>query len=152
MVHGLTQKTKTLQARIVSGSVVLLLGSGLTTVTNLAYNIVVARYLGPGAFGQATVVYTLLTILSAVTLSFQIVSTKAVAQQNSIEQKAAAYRGFHRSAWECGLLVALLLFLFRHPIADYLNLSDPVLISPARHRLRVLHSIRKPPWLRARRL
>jgi O-antigen/teichoic acid export membrane protein len=129
VVHGLTPRTKTLQARIVSGSVVLLLGSGLTTATNLAYNIIVARYLGPGGFGQATVVYTLLTILSAVTLSFQIVSSKAVAQQNSMERKAAAYRGFHRSAWQCGFLVALVLFLFRHPIAEYLNLSDPVLIS-----------------------
>ncbi len=107
----------------------MLLGSGLTTATNLAYNIVVARYLGPGGFGQATVVYTLLTILSAATLSYQIVSSKAVAQQDSIERKAAAYRGFHRSSWQCGLLVALLLFLFRQSIADYLNLSDATLIS-----------------------
>ena len=47
VVNGLTQKTKTLQARIVSGSVVLLAGSGLTTAINLVYNIMVARFLGP---------------------------------------------------------------------------------------------------------
>lgn len=55
-VNGLAHKTKTLQARIVSGSVVLLSGSGLTTAINLIYNIVVARFLGPKGFGQATVV------------------------------------------------------------------------------------------------
>ena len=129
MVIGLTQKAKTLEARIVSGSVILLTGSGLTTAINLAYNILVARFLGPKGFGQATVVYTLLTLLSGVTLSFQIVSTKVVAQQLTFEGKAAAYRGFHRSAWACGLLVALVLFLFQRPIAGYLNLPDPALVA-----------------------
>ena len=129
MVIGLTHKTKTLEARIVSGSVILLTGSGLTTAINLAYNILVARFLGPKGFGQATVVYTLLTLLSGVTLSFQIVSTKVVAQQTALEGKAAAYRGFHRSAWACGLAVALVLLLFQQPIAQYLNLPDSTLVA-----------------------
>jgi O-antigen/teichoic acid export membrane protein len=128
-VNGLTQKTKTLQGRIVSGSVVLLSGSGLTTAINLAYNIVVARFLGPRGFVHATVVYTILTLISAVTLSFQIVSAKVVARQNSSEGKAAAYRGFHRGAWGCGILMALILLLFQRAIAGYLNLPDPVLVA-----------------------
>jgi O-antigen/teichoic acid export membrane protein len=129
MVNGLTPKTKTLQARIVSGSVILLSGSGLTTVINLAYNIVVARFLGPKGFGHATVVYTILTLVSAVTLSFQIISAKVVAQQSSPEGKAAVYRAFHRAAWGCGLLVALVLLAFQRGIADYLNLPDSVLVA-----------------------
>ncbi|MGH9607759.1 MAG: lipopolysaccharide biosynthesis protein [Terracidiphilus sp.] len=129
MVNGLSNKASTLQARIVSGSVILLAGSGLTTAVNLAYNVVIARYLGPGSFGHATVVYTLLTLLSAVTLSFQIVTAKVVAQQDSMEGKAAVYRSLHRSAWACGLMVALVLFLFRSGIAAYLNLPDSILVS-----------------------
>ena len=66
---GQMQKPKTLQARIVAGSVILLSGSGLTTAINLAYNIAVARFLGPKGFGHATAVYTILTLISAVTLS-----------------------------------------------------------------------------------
>jgi len=128
-VNGLIQKSKTLQARIVSGSVVLLSGSGLTTAINLAYNIVVARFLGPKGFGHATVVYTILTLMSAVTLSFQIISTKVVAQQASPEGKTAVYRVFHRSAWACGILVALVLLLFQKPIADYLNLPSSALVA-----------------------
>lgn len=129
VVDGLTQKDKTLQGRIVSGSVVLLTGSGLTTAINLAYNIVVARYLGPKGFGHATVVYTILTLISAVTLSFQIISAKVVAQQASPQGKAAVYRGFHRGAWGCGIAVALVLLLFQKGIADYLNLPSPVLVA-----------------------
>lgn len=127
--NDLTQTTKTLQARIVSGSVVLLSGSGLTTGINLAYNIVVARFLGPKGFGHATVVYTILTLVSAVTLSFQIISAKIVAQQSSAEGKSAVYRGFHRGAWVCGILAALVLLLFQKGIADYLNLPDPTLVA-----------------------
>jgi O-antigen/teichoic acid export membrane protein len=129
VVNGLTEKTKTLQARIVSGSVVLLSGSVLTTAINLVYNIAVARFLGPRGFGQATVVYTILTLISAVTLSFQITSAKLVAQQSAAKGKAAVYRGFHRGAWACGILAALILLLFQRAIADYLNLSSPILVA-----------------------
>src|SRR5580658_7798773 len=128
-VNGLTQNTKSLQARIVSGSVVLLSASGLTSAINLGYNIIVARFLGPKGFGQATVVYTILTLISAVTLSFQIISAKTVAQQSSPEEKAAVYRGFHRAAWGCGVLVALILLLFQRAIAHYLNLPGPALVA-----------------------
>lgn len=125
----MTTKAKTLQARIVSGSVVLLSGSGLTTAINLAYNIVVARFLGPKGFGHATVVYTILTLISAVTLSFQIISTKVIAQQDSPEGKSAVYRAFHKGSWVCGILVALVLLLFQRTIADYLNLPDSNLVA-----------------------
>jgi len=122
-------KSKTVPARIVSGSVVLLSGSCLTAAANPAYNIVVARSLGAIGFGHVAVVYTLLTILSAATLSFQIVSAKVIAQQTTAEAKAAVYRSFHRSSWVCGILAAVLLFEFRDAIAGYLNLPGAELIS-----------------------
>jgi O-antigen/teichoic acid export membrane protein len=129
VLNGRIYNPKSLQAKILSGSVVLLSGSGLTTAINLAYNIVVAQFLGPKGYGHATVVYTLLTVLSALTLSFQIVSTKLVAQQSSIEAMAAVYRAFHKSALACGLLVALFLLLFQRGISTYLNLPDPMLVA-----------------------
>jgi O-antigen/teichoic acid export membrane protein len=123
-----SEKSRTLQARIVSGSVVLLSGSTLATAINLAYNVAVARFLGPRGYGHASAVYTLLTIISAVTLSFQIISAKVVAQQSTQGGKSAVYRDFHRAAWGCGLLVGFLLLLFERQVAGYLNLPSPVLI------------------------
>jgi O-antigen/teichoic acid export membrane protein len=128
-VPAVIKDSRTLQARIVSGSFVLLAGSSLATGINFAYNIAVARFLGPAGFGHATVVYTLLILISAVTLSFQIVAAKLVAQQTSLECQAAAYRALHRGAWACGILVAVALLIFRVPIAEYLKLPSPVLIS-----------------------
>jgi hypothetical protein len=84
--------------------------------------------LGPAAFGHATAVYTLLTLISAVTLSFQIVPAKVVAQQSTPETKGAAYRDFHRGAWGCGVVIALLLVLFQSSISAFLKLPSPVMV------------------------
>ena len=127
-MNGQMQESKSLHARILSGSVVLLLGSGLTAAINFAYNVAVARILGPAAFGHATAVYTLLTLISAVTLSFQIVPAKVVAQQSTLETKGAAYRDFHRGAWGCGVIIALLLVLFQSSISAFLKLPSPVMV------------------------
>lgn len=129
MVSPVVPTRKSLQSRIVSGSIVLLSGSGLNTAINLVYNIAVARYLGPKGFGHATVIYTILVLLSAVTLSFQIIAAKMVAQQSSRAEKSAVYRLFHSASWACSIAVALLLVLFQRGISDYLNLPDPNLVA-----------------------
>ena len=45
------------------------------------------------------------------------------------DRKHAVYRGLHRAAWGCGIVIALLLLLFRTPVANYLNLPTPLLVS-----------------------
>lgn len=107
----------------------LLSGSSLATILSVAYNVVIGWYLGPKSFGHATVVYSLLVLLSAISFAFQIVAAKVVAQQSSAEVKAQVYRLFHRSAVGCGISVALALFLFQQGIADYLNLPDSSLVA-----------------------
>jgi len=119
---------QTLRSRIVSGSLTLLVGSGLVGAANLVYNIAVARLLGPVGFGHATAVYTLLMLMSAVTLSFQIVCAKLVAKHEFPAGKAAIYAALHWRAWLVGVVIGLLLILTRTAVASYLNLPDPLLI------------------------
>ena len=59
-------ESRALQSRVVSGSLVLLTGTGSVTVMNLIYNIAVVRFLGPTGFGHVAAVCTLLTLISAV--------------------------------------------------------------------------------------
>jgi O-antigen/teichoic acid export membrane protein len=113
---------------MVAGSVVLLSGSTLAAVLNLAYNVAVARFLGPNGFGHATVVYTLLTLISAATLAFQIIAAKVVAQQSTPEGKSAVYRALHKDSWICGIAITILLVAFEHQLTVYLNLPNPWLI------------------------
>jgi O-antigen/teichoic acid export membrane protein len=120
--------SNTLRQKIVAGSITLISGSALVTVINLGYNISVAKFLGPQEFGQATVVYTILTLISAITLSFQILSAKSVAKQKSLAEKLAVYHYLHRASWVWSIFAGCLLFSFRQDITSYLRLPSPTLV------------------------
>jgi O-antigen/teichoic acid export membrane protein len=118
-----------LKSQLLGGSLTLLAGSGLVGVTNLVYNVATARLLGPTGFAHATAVYTLLMLMSAVTLSFQVVCAKYVARTSSAEEKARVFARLHQRAWMAGIAIGILLLLGRNALARYLNLPDPNLIS-----------------------
>lgn len=128
VIRSAKPNSGTLQARVLSGSAILVAGSSIVAAVNFVYNLAVAKFLGPAAFGHATVVYTLLVVVSAATLSYQIVTAKVVAQQTGLEARADVYRRIHRNSWVCGLGLALAIVLFRHPITNYLKLPDALLI------------------------
>jgi O-antigen/teichoic acid export membrane protein len=129
-VRGMEQPPiKTLRSQLLGGSLTLLAGSGLVGVTNLVYNVTTARLLGPAGFAHATSVYTILMLMSAITLSFQVVCAKYVANHVLAQDKAAVFARLHQRAWIAGVAIGLLLFLLRHLVTRFLNLPDPILIS-----------------------
>src|SRR6185437_16664748 len=79
------------RSRMLNGSLVLLLGTGMVTLLNFGYNVAVARLLGPAGFGHAAAAVTLLMLVSALTLSFQLVCAKLVARNESVQARAAVY-------------------------------------------------------------
>ncbi len=123
------RRAKALRQKLLGGSLTLLAGSGLVGVTNLLYNVITARMLGPTGFAHATAVYTLLMLASAITLSFQVVCAKYVASHEPANEKAAIFGRLHLRAWIASVGIGLLLFLFNGVVQRYLNLPDPVLIS-----------------------
>src|SRR6476660_6694861 len=92
-----------LRLRVLSGSAIMLLSSVFVGAMNLVYNFAVAHKLGADEFGHASVVYTLLMLLSSVTLSFQLMCSKFVARSESTFDKVAIYKTLHRWAWVCGV-------------------------------------------------
>jgi len=113
-----------LRARVLGGSMVMLLGSTLVGAINLVYNLAVAHKLGASGFGHATVTYTLLMLLSCITLSFQLVCSKFVARASAEQDQAAIYRHLHHRAWIYGASIGLLLTLTTSEISHYLNLPS----------------------------
>lgn len=128
IIERITATTRTPRERLLNGSAILLTALCILTLANFGYNIAVARILGPISYGHTTAVYTLLVLTSAVTLSFQILTAKIVAQRSTAELQALAYREFHRWGWAAGILVSSLLLLFRNAITAYLNIPAPLLI------------------------
>lgn len=124
-----TLKRKALRQKLLGGSITLLVGSGFASVANLLYNVVTARMLGPTGFAHATVVYTMLMLASAITLSFQVVCAKYVASHESKDEKAAIFGSLHLRSWMAGIGIALLLIAFNHALTAYLNLPNERLIS-----------------------
>ena len=120
---------KNLRQKLLGGSLTMLAGSGLVGVTNLVYNVITARLLGPTGFAHATSVYTLLMLASAITLSFQVVCAKYVASHENSAEKSTIFAGLHLRAWLTGIGLGLLLFAFKNAIQAYLNLPDSTLIS-----------------------
>jgi O-antigen/teichoic acid export membrane protein len=119
------------RGRVVRGSAILLLGTGLVAATNLIYNILIARMLGASGFGHASALYTLLMLVTAITLSFQIVTSKFIARNSEVAMQARVYGTLLRRAWQVGLAVAILLTAASAYLKTYLNL-------PAQHDLVLL--------------
>ena len=117
-----------LRARLLSGSMIMLVSSAAVGGINLLYNLTMARWLGAEQFGHAAAVYTLLMLLSSVTLAFQLVCSKFVAQSESVEAKAGVYISLHRRAWQCGIIMGYLLIWASGSVSRYLNLPTRIYI------------------------
>src|SRR5580704_11802514 len=124
-----TTPAKTLKSQLLGGSLTLLAGSGLVGITNLVYNVVTARLLGPTGFAHATAVYTILMLMSGITLSFQAVCAKYVAKSATPKEQETVFSSLHQRSWIAGIGIGLLLFLFERSLTSYLNLPNPFLIS-----------------------
>ncbi|MGE0406668.1 MAG: oligosaccharide flippase family protein [Candidatus Korobacteraceae bacterium] len=112
------------QSRILNGSLVLLLGTGMVTLLNFGYNVAVARMLGPAAFGHAAAAVTLLMLVSAITLSFQLVCAKLVARNESPAARAAVFHDLLKRAWLVGVVLGSAVMLGSDAVAVYLNLPS----------------------------
>ena len=121
-------KIRDLRRGVLSGSAIMLVSSVFVGVMNLVYNFAVAHKLGAGQFGHASAIYTVLMLLSSVTLSFQLLCSKFVARSDSESERIAIYNLLHRRAWLGGLGVGVVLLSGSSAISHYLNLPTPVLV------------------------
>ena len=115
-------------ARILNGSIILLVGSIVVSLANFGYNIGVARMLGPSDFSHAAAAVTILMLISAITLAFQLVCTKLIARAETVEAKAAVYQHLRKRAWVIGVGLGVFMLLTAGVLTTYLRLSSPWVI------------------------
>ncbi len=137
-------RLEVLRGRVVRGSAILLLSSGLVAAANLLYNILIARMLGPSGFGHASALYTLLMLMSAITLSFQIVTSKFIARNSDILIQAQIYASMLRRAWQVGLGIAVVLAAGSAYLKSYFNLPAATGSCAAGNRDRGVHPAGSP--------
>ena len=115
-------------AKILNGSIILLIGSIFVSLANFGYNIGVARMLGPSDFSHAAAAVTILMLISAITLAFQLVCTKLVAKAETTEAKAAVFQHLMKRAWMIGIGLGVFMLLANSVLTAYLRLSSPWII------------------------
>src|SRR6478736_1222362 len=115
-------------ATVLSGSFIMLVAMMLVNVFNFAYNMVMARMLGPAAFGNINAAVTLLLLASCISLAFQLVCAKFVARNHADSSKAAVVHSLLGKAWMASLALGGVLFLAQKPVATYLNVPSPWII------------------------
>lgn len=109
-------------SRILSGSFIMLVGIGIVSAFNFGYNVAMARMLGPAAFGHASAAVTLLMLVSAITLAFQLVCAKFVARNQSLGARRTLVQSLLKRAWIVGFALAAALALSSGVISQYLRL------------------------------
>jgi O-antigen/teichoic acid export membrane protein len=113
---------------VFKGSIIMLVGMCIVSASNFGFNVAMARMLGPATFGHVSAIATLLMLCSALTLSFQMVCAKFIAQNPSPLARKHAFNGFLRRAWLVGILVGASLAAVSIPLARILKLPTPLLI------------------------
>lgn len=103
----------------------MLAGSMTMSVLNFGYNMVVARMLGKAFFAQAAAAVTMQLIVSALTLSVQMVCAKFVAKNETAEEKSYTYRTLLRRAWMIGGSVGIAMIVISVPGSAWLQMSSP---------------------------
>ncbi len=115
-------------SKILNGSIILLIGSIVVSAANFGYNIGVARLLGASDFSHAAAAVTILMLISAITLSFQLMCTKLIAKADTLENKASVFQHLMKRAWVIGFALGAFMLAGSSVLTTYLRLSSPWII------------------------
>ncbi len=116
------------QRHLISGSLIMLIGYGIVSLVNFGYNVVVARLLGPAAFGHVAAMVTMLMLFSAITLAYQLVCAKFVAKNQTAGARSAVYRWLLHRAWMVGAGLGFVIIASSDMVDDYLRVPSPWLL------------------------
>jgi O-antigen/teichoic acid export membrane protein len=119
---------QTNHSRVLSGSIIMLIGSALVSLMNFGYNVAVARLLGPADFSHAAAAVTLLMLASCVNLAYQLVTAKLIAKNETDSERAGIYTSLLRRSWRVGIAVGAGLALASVPLAAFLRFPSPSLL------------------------
>ncbi|MGZ4845316.1 MAG: oligosaccharide flippase family protein, partial [Candidatus Angelobacter sp.] len=128
VVAAAVRPQRSAHSTMLNGSAIMLVAMMLVNIFNFAYNMVMARMLGPAAFGNINAAVTLLLLASCISLAFQLVCAKFVARNHADSGKAAVVHSLLGKAWIVSLALGAVLFLAQKPVATYLNVPSPWII------------------------
>jgi O-antigen/teichoic acid export membrane protein len=118
---------------IIRPGIWILLGTALVNVANLLYQIGMVRFLSPVQYGELNALMAFLLVITVPAGTAQTTVSQTVSQQLA-QKDLSGVRLFVRKMLATfgllGMIGFLIVILFRHSIAGFLQLDDPSLILP----------------------
>ncbi len=104
----------------ISGEQWFMLSAMIVNAGNYLYNLVIGRMLGPEKFAEASLLVTLLLILSFLAMTFQLTAAKFTAESDSaLGQKTIQV--LHKYGLRLGLVLSVLLAVFAFEFSSFFN-------------------------------
>jgi O-antigen/teichoic acid export membrane protein len=111
-----------------SGSAVMVVGSNVINALNYIYHFAMGRLLGVSAYGELVALFSFISILSMVPMSFSMVITKFVSGSSSKESIQGFLYVFYKYMSIVTLTLSIILLLFSGIITSFLHIESIWLI------------------------
>lgn len=120
---------KILTHPLISGSLLLVMGSMFVNAINLFYQVTMGNLLGPVGYGVLLSLYSILYILSIVPISTSVSIVKFISSSKDKRERSQVYEGIKHFVFKIAIVTSLGVFLFSPLIAKFLNIDDVVSVS-----------------------
>lgn len=118
-----------LQNPIISGSLIMIIGTNLASVLNYFYHFVIGRLLGPANYGELATLISVLVLLSIIPSSSGLVIIKFIATSKDAKEIGGLIKFFQSIILFTGIAVLLFGFIFLRWINDFLKIEQPLLFA-----------------------
>ena len=108
---------------LMTGSLIMVIGSNLVNAFNYFYHLIIGRLLGPEGYSELAALFSLIVLLSVLPGAFAPVIVKYISAAKSDDEIASLWGWFHRLMWWLGISMTFILLLISPLLKDFLHVD-----------------------------
>lgn len=118
------QIRKYIENPLLSGSIVMIIGTNMINGINYLYHLIMGRMLGPANYGELVALLTLMGLLGMLPGSLSLAITKYTASADSKAKITSFIQWLNRIGSVSGIIIFLLVLIFSNVMTSFLNLDN----------------------------
>ncbi len=116
---------KILRHQLLSGSLVMMIGTNIYNFSQLIYHFLAGRFLGKAGYGDLAAIISVLGLLGIIHGAFGLTIVKFIAQEKGHSKVADFIKWIYRWNLIIGLVISLSIILVAPLLSNFLNISNP---------------------------
>jgi O-antigen/teichoic acid export membrane protein len=113
---------------ILTGSLVMVLGSNLANFLQYLFHPLMGRFLGVSGYGDMSALFSLTILIGTVPSTLSLVLVKFISSAKSEAEISSFLNWIYPKSFFMGIVVFLICLFFSNPIGNFLNISRPYLV------------------------